>query len=556
MAGTAFLGGTAEALFLVTVTRAALAITKGNDRVGIVAGWFLSVNQTLLLALALVVARIAVSGYATWQSAHLSAAVVAKVRTRLIRAFLRSSWEVQQSQRSGSLQQLVSSYVTHAAGLMTGLGQGIVAIANLVALLGLAIAVDPAGAIALSVSVLLLAALLRPIRLVIGRRSSADALAGMELATAVSETSELGMELHVFHVQEQAHARLQDKITASRKRSRSLAFAGGASGTMYTGLAYLALLGGLAVVATTATASLTSLGAVMLLMLRSLSYGQALQGAHVYIACDAPIIDELQGVLKRFEDSHPADGGEPVGHVGTVEAEHVTFEYVPDQPVLSDISFKIEPCEIVGVVGPSGGGKSTLVLLLLGLRQPQEGRILAGGRDIRTFDRSEWARKVTFVPQEAHLIVGTVADNIRFMRDDVSDAEVEQAARLAHLHDEIMADPGGYQRVLGENGGRLSGGQQQRLCIARALVERPDVMVLDEPTSALDVKSEHLVRETLLGLKQQMAIIIIAHRLSTLEICERIMVIQKGHLMGFDTPSELEKSNDFYREAVRLSLMR
>lgn len=556
MAGTAFLGGTAEALFLVTVTRAALAITEGNDKVGIVAGWYLSVNQTLLLALVLVVARIAVSGYATWQSAHLSAAVVAKVRTRLIRAFLRSSWEVQQSQRSGSLQELVSTYVNHAAGLMTGLGQGIVAIANLTALLGLAILVDPVGAIALSVSVLLLAALLRPIRLVIGRRSSAAALAGMELATAVSETSELGMELHVFHVQEQAQARLQDKITASRKRSRSLAFVGGASGTMYSGLAYLALLGGLAVVATTATASLTSLGAVMLLMLRSLSYGQALQGAHVYIACDAPIIDQLQGVLKRFEDSHPADGGEPVGHVGTVEAEHVTFEYVPDQPVLSDISFKIEPCEIVGVVGPSGGGKSTLVQLLLGLRQPQQGRILAGGRDIRTFDRAEWARKVTFVPQEARLIVGTIADNIRFMRDDVSDAEVEQAARLAHLHDEIMADPGGYQRVLGENGGRLSGGQQQRLCIARALVERPDVMVLDEPTSALDVKSEHLVRETLLGLKQQMTIVIIAHRLSTLEICERIMVIQKGHLMGFDTPAELEQSNDFYREAVHLSLMR
>lgn len=555
MAGTAFLGGIAEAVFLVTVTRAAFAITDGESEVGIVGGWFLSVNYTLLLALGLVLTRVAMSGYATWQSAYLSTLVVANVRTRLVRAFLQSAWEVQQSQRSGSLQQLVSSYSGRTSGLIGGLSQGILAVANLSALLGLAVLVDPAGALAMVISVGLLGGLLRPIRGLIRRRARAEALAGMELAMGVSEASELGMELHVFHVQEQAQARLQKTIDDARDRTRALAFVGGSSSTMYTGLAYLALVAGLAAVSASATASLTGLGAVMLLMLRSLSYGQALQAAHANISGDAPVVDELQQILIHFENSRPPDGGEPVGNVGVIEADHVSFAYEQDLPVLSNITFSIEPCEIVGIVGPSGGGKSTLVQLLLGLRHPQAGRLLAAGRDIRTFDRAEWARRVTFVPQEAHLIAGTIADNIRFLREGVSDADVERAARLAHLHDEIVDSPDGYQRMLGAEGGRLSGGQQQRLCIARALVEHPDVIVLDEPTSALDVYSEHLVRSTLLGLKERMTVIVIAHRLSTLDICERLMVIQNGQLMGFDTPSNLEESSDFYREALRLSLL-
>ena len=170
--------------------------------------------------------------------------------------------------------------------------------------------------------------------------------------------------------------------------------------------------------------------------------------------------------------------------------------------------------------------------------------------------RAEWARKVTFVPQQAHLVAGTVADNIRFFRDDVSDEQVAEAARLANLHDEVLAMVDGYDRQVGEQGSHLSGGQQQRLIIARALVEDPDVLILDEPTSSLDVRSESLIRKTLDQLRERMTVIIIAHRLSTLDICDRIMVIQDGELKAFDTPENLEKDNDFYREALALSGLR
>jgi ABC-type multidrug transport system fused ATPase/permease subunit len=142
------------------------------------------------------------------------------------------------------------------------------------------------------------------------------------------------------------------------------------------------------------------------------------------------------------------------------------------------------------------------------------------------------------------------------MRDDVSQEQIEAAARAANLHADVVGFAEGYERQVGERGSHLSGGQQQRLIIARALVEDPELLILDEPTSSLDVRSEQLIRETLNELRSRMTIIIIAHRLSTLDICDRIMVIQDGELKGFDTPQRLEMSNDFYREALLLSGLR
>jgi ATP-binding cassette, subfamily B, bacterial len=556
VAATAFLGGVSEALFLVTITRAAFAITTGDDQVAVVWGWRFAVSSTLLLAVALVATRIALACYAGWQSAHLSTRVVAEIRHRLSQAFLDSSWETQQAQRSGSLQALLTTYSTQASVLMNSVTQGVVAGANLVALLGMAVAVDPVGALALVVSVSVLGMLLRPLRSVIRGRSRALNATGMEFAVSVNEVSQLGLELHVFHVQNQAQARVSEVIERARKVGTGLQFAASLSTPLYSGLAYIAIVGALAVVAASDTASVTSLGAAMLVMLRSLSYGQAVQGAYVSVSGAVPGIEELQRHLEVFEAGDRVDDGQAVDHVGAITMERVSFAYPKSDTVLRDISFTITPREIIGIVGPSGSGKSTLVQLLLGLRDPDDGRVLADGRDISTLDRAEWARKVTFVPQAAHLIAGTITDNIRFLRDGVTQEDVERAARLAHLHEDICGFPEGYERQVGQQGGHLSGGQQQRLCIARALVENPDVLILDEPTSALDVRSEHLVRNTLLSLKDRMTVIVIAHRLSTLTICDRIMVIKDGELKDFDTPMQLEQSSEFYREALTLSGMR
>jgi ATP-binding cassette subfamily B protein len=553
---TAFLGGFTEAMFLVVVTRLAFAITDGKDQIGLVGGRFLSVPWTLVVGLILTTARLGFSLLSSWQSARLATTASADARNLMAGAFLDTAWPVQQGERSGSLQELLTGYAPQVAGLLGAIGMVGLYGANLAAMLGLAVAVDPVGATVIVASVTVLSMFLKPLRSALKRRATAANLANMEFATALSETSQLGMELHVFQVQHEAQRRVDELIENSRLKARRLAMLNGVASPLYSGFAYLALLGALGVVSLSNTANLTSIGAVMLVMLRSLSYGQALQASFNGIAGSTPGVVVLQERLKIFTEGRRQDGGLSVGSVGVLRVENVSFEYTENQPVLRDVSFSIEPREIVGVVGPSGGGKSTLVQLLLGLRSPESGRVLADGRDIEDFSRAEWARRVTFVPQSSHLIAGTVADNIRFLRNDVSEEEVERAARLAHLHDDIAAFPDGYGRQVGEHGGHLSGGQQQRLCIARALVERPDVLILDEPTSALDVRSEHLIRTTLIKLKEQMTVIVIAHRLSTLDMCDRIMVIQSGELKGFDTPERLEETNGFYRESLVLSGMR
>ena len=224
---TAFFGGLAEALFLVTVTRAAVAISSGRDQVGILAGRYLSVRQTLLVALCFVVTRLAFSFASTWQSTILTTKLTADIRKRLGSAFLRASWSIQQGERSGSLQELLTTYTGGATGVINGVLSLVLSGANLFALLSLAAIVDPWGAAVLLVCVVVLGSLVRPLRSAVRRRSRAVALVGMDFATSLSEVSQLGLELHVFQVQDPANERIVKLIEETREKNRRLGFFSG-----------------------------------------------------------------------------------------------------------------------------------------------------------------------------------------------------------------------------------------------------------------------------------------------------------------------------------------
>ena len=556
VAVTSISGGLVEALFLVIVTRLAFSIADQEDTVGLVAGAEVTTGAATRLVVVLVILRLCLAVATTWQTSRLNASVSAGIRRDLAHAFMKASWAAQHGDRTGRLQELLTTFAQRGSELLAAVLATITSGFSLAALLGSAIAVDPLGSIVVIGSVAVIGSILRPLRSAVKRQAHRSAQAGMEFATGLSETSQLGMEMHVFNVQPQATNRIDELIDRTEVMSRRLGFRRNLVTVVYTGIAYLALVGALAVVAAIDSAELTSIGAVMLIMLRSLSYGQALQNASATISATAPFVGSLDEELSHYRAAQLIDHGQPIRWIGPLHLSDVSFEYETGSPVLQQVEATIDPGEVIGVIGPSGSGKSTLVQLLLGLRDPTSGVVLADGRDIRVLSRTEWARKVTFVPQEAHLIAGTIADNIRFMRDGVSLDDIEQAARMANLHADVAAMPEGYDRQVGERGSHLSGGQQQRLIIARALVERPDVLILDEPTSSLDVRSEHLIRQTLDGLREHMTIIIIAHRLSTLDSCDRLMVIADGELVGFDTPDNLEKDNDFYREALTLSGLR
>jgi ABC-type multidrug transport system fused ATPase/permease subunit len=237
---------------------------------------------------------------------------------------------------------------------------------------------------------------------------------------------------------------------------------------------------------------------------------------------------------------------------GEISFDRVAFGYVEDLPVLRDISFDIKPGQMVGIVGPTGSGKSTIASLIARFRDPDSGTIAVDGVDVRDYGLRALRAQIGFVLQDTVLLRGTVRDNIAFGRPDATDDEIVEAARLANAHEFITRMPKGYDSEVGDRGMTLSGGQRQRIGIARALIRDNPILILDEPTAALDAESEHLVIEALERLVAGRTVIAIAHRLSTLRHADKIIVVKDGVVAEHGTPQQLLALDGIYAQLHHL----
>ena len=240
---------------------------------------------------------------------------------------------------------------------------------------------------------------------------------------------------------------------------------------------------------------------------------------------------------------------------GHIRAEQVNFAYDPRQPVLTDVSFEAKPGELVAIVGPTGAGKTTVINLLHRFYDPTEGHITIDGQDLRQVTMDSWYQQIALVPQETILFGGTILDNIRYGAREATEEEVVEASRAAHAHDFIMSFPDQYQTIVGEKGINVSGGQRQRIAIARAIVKNPRILLLDEATSALDSESERLVQEALEQLMKGRTTFVIAHRLTTIQRADRILVLNKGRLVETGTHAELMDRKGLYQYLYTLRLI-
>jgi ATP-binding cassette subfamily B protein/subfamily B ATP-binding cassette protein MsbA len=271
--------------------------------------------------------------------------------------------------------------------------------------------------------------------------------------------------------------------------------------------------------------------------LESLMYtSSTIQGAGGSAARVMEILDTPPEVSERPD-------AREIGHVqGRITFEKVSFGYSPGQVVLSDISLDLLPGETLAIVGSTGAGKSTLVSLIPRFHDPDSGRILLDGHDLRTLKLRSWRslrENVSIVLQEPFLFPLTIAENIAYGRPDATAAEIEAAARAANAHEFIERQANGYRTLIGERGATLSGGERQRISIARALLKDAPILILDEPTSALDAETEGLLLEALERLMQGRTTFIIAHRLSTIRNADRIIVLEHGRIIESGTHAEL-----------------
>jgi len=546
--------GVFESALIMVLAQVGLALARGDRSLsldtGPLDGVEVGLGAVLVATTALALGRFVVQALMSVQVARASSRFAARLRRRVLDGFLGASWPVKAEERTGHLNEVLSRMVWQVVGMLIAAIRLVSSFLTLAMITLSAFVVSPLVAAGILVVGGLLALALRPLVRLSRSYSRRNAAYSMEFANAVTETSAIAQDIQVFGVDEPFAARLQaitDRLERASYRSR---LTGGLVGPSYQLAATTLLLVAMAIVYAVDLGAFASLATVILLFIRATSYGQSLQGLVQTVHEAAPYAEALEATEARFRADPIRRDGLELGRVESLRFEDVSFAYRPGRPTLHPMSFTLRRGETIGVVGPSGAGKSTLIQLLLRLRPAGSGTYEVNGLPAERYSYDSWTRRFAMVAQEPHLFAGTVRENITLFRDGVDDIAVESAARRAHIHDEIVALPEGYDTWVGDQGKRLSGGQRQRVSIARALATTPDVLVLDEPTSALDMRSEQLVQETLEELRGDTILVIIAHRISTLRSCDRIMVLGDGHLQAFGTPREVLDQNEFFRQAL------
>jgi len=384
-------------------------------------------------------------------------------------------------------------------------------------------------------------------------REVQDALAG---ASEVAEEAISGIRtVRSFAAEKTEGERYAGKVRHSYALAKKRAFAGASfmAAASFAGYAAAALVfwygGRLVVRGQMSVGGLTSFLVYTLIVAFSLGSLADLWADFMRALGAAERVFEL---LDRVPAMAPSGGIQLAQVKGAVALEKVGFSYPSrkDVKVIDEVDLRLDPGEVVAVVGPSGAGKSTIAALIGRLYDPDRGRVLLDGHDLRELDTSFLRRQIGTVAQEPILFSTTIAENIRYGRPGAPRAEVEAAARTANAHGFIEKFPQGYDTLVGERGVQLSGGQKQRVAIARAVLKDPRILVLDEATSALDAESEHLVKEALERLMRGRTTLIIAHRLSTVMDADRVLVMDAGRIVQNGPHAVLLREDGLYRRLV------
>jgi ABC-type multidrug transport system fused ATPase/permease subunit len=548
----AIVSGIFQAATLVLVVPLAELISKGQHHFDQELGPLhisLGIGALAGAAAACTVAAGVIDISIAWIRARIMTGWEYERRDLLFADFLRADHETQSAERLGSLATLVS-YVARGTNSLGAIVNGIEAAITIVIFLVGAFVLDPLAAFVLIAMIVGLSIGLRPVMQRTRRYSRAASTVMLNYGQEVTEATRMARDVRIFDARQAISERL-DRISVrlAGLRRRSL-FVNGLTTPIYQYLGMLIIVGAIAVAAGVHGLDITAFGAIALLLLRSMSYGQQLQNAYQTYVDSMPYVETLEQSRTRYQQHATHDGTITLESIHTLELDGVRYSYDGEVEALSGVSVSFGVGAIVGLGGASGSGKSTLSQLILRMRRPTGGTIVVNRTPAEDYTLASWYRHVSLVPQDPRLLHATVAENIAFLDPTISRDDVIAAARLANVHEVIESLDHGYDTKIGPAFRDLSGGQIQRIGIARALARGAQVLVLDEPTSALDVHSEAVIQTTRETLRDHALVLIIAHRLSTLSICDRVLVLRDGDVETMGSLAEVTERSDFFKRAL------
>jgi ATP-binding cassette subfamily B protein len=541
-----------QAIALVLVVPLATAVSQGKDRyTGTIATINIDVSTTrlaLCAAAAILIAAILDTSIA-WLRSIVMTRWEYHLREKVIGEYLATDYETQAAERLGTLGTL-TNYVSRGTVALGSLVSAVGAVLTILMFIAVAFRIDYRAALLLIGTVALLSLLLRPVMTRTKRYSKALSAMLVDYGREVTEATRMARDVRVFHATKPVGDRLTGiSADVAHVRQRS-AFAGAVTSPIYQYTGMLLVVAGLGAAQGLGAHDVTKVGTIALLLLRSMTFGQQLQNSYQALLDSMPYVEKLEDMRAIYAVHVTKDGTVALEAVHELALHNLRFTYDGETDALAGISASFPVGEIVGIVGPSGSGKSTLTQLILRLREPTGGDILVNGESASDYTLASWYRHVSLVPQDPRLLHATVAENIAFLDRSIARDDVIAAAKAAGVHEVIVELEHGYDTLIGPAFRDLSGGQIQRVGIARALARGAQVLVLDEPTSALDVHSERVIQATLEALRGKVLVMIIAHRLSTLSICDRIMVVREGKVETLGTLADVSEHSDFFRRAL------
>ena len=474
-----------------------------------------------------------------------------KTRAKLFEKVLNASWPYLLKQKLGNLETLLMIDTPCATSLLVKISFSILIATNLIMYLLVAFSISALVTLTTFALGALTFITLRPLLDRVHDFSRDRAVLYRDTLHHVTEHVSGLKTVKALGVEKAAIEKGNTLFEGIKVRSAKIQILQQVAGQAVAPIGVLYIAGILSLAFKTPFISLAALPSILYLVYRIFTYVQQMQNNVQYMSELAPHLERVV-FYESDAESGAADtsGNRPFRFEKELSFNNVSFAYTPGRDVLRDMSFKVPKGSLLGIVGPSGAGKTTCIDLLLRLLVPAGGSITIDGVDIQTISLENWRNRVGYVSQEPFIIHDTIRNNVRFYDQSVSDSEIWEAAKKAHIEEFIKKLPEGLNTVVGSRGISISAGERQRIVIARALARKPELLILDEATSALDNESEAHIKRVIEDLKGKITIIAIAHRLSTIMGSDLLVALKDGTVVEIGRPQELLRDSASYFSRV------